>query len=51
MREGTGKRKMKMSIKIRLEHELGSQEVSECLLNTFLFCSNTVQKLISFPVL
>lgn len=37
--EGAGKRKMKMSIEIRIEHELDSQEVSECLLNALLFCS------------
>lgn len=37
--EGAGKRKMEMSVEIRVEHELDSQEVSECLLNALLFCS------------
>lgn len=36
MWEGTGKRKMKMSIEMRVEHELDSREVSECLLNALL---------------
>lgn len=39
MWEGTGKRKMKMSIEMRVEHELDSQEVSECLLNALLLKS------------
>lgn len=37
--EGADKRKMKTSIEIRIEHELHSQEVSECLLNALLLCS------------
>lgn len=37
--EEAGERNTKMSIEIRTEHELHSQEVSECLLNPLLLCS------------
>lgn len=37
--EGAGKRKMRVSIEIRIEHGLHSEDVSECLLNVLLLCS------------
>lgn len=33
------KRKMKVAVEIRIEHELHTQEASECLLNALLLCS------------
>lgn len=36
---GASKRKMTMNIEIRIEHELYSQEVSECLLNALFLRS------------
>lgn len=38
-----------MNVEIRIEHELHSQGVSECLLNALLLCSESLLKTHVFP--